>query len=113
MSPSSSLYLGNSSSVHDYLKKLGVTLVAANSPDHFLADCPKLHGKGPGNGTNDFRAEVCNGSETSQTVLAVGREKYHRAKGQVCVESECGAVALGRPYLFPPLSSGGALVARP
>ena len=29
------------------------------------------------------------------------------------VESECGAVALGRPYLFPPLSSGGALVARP
>jgi hypothetical protein len=32
MSPSSSLYLGNSSSVHDYLKKLGAMLVAANSP---------------------------------------------------------------------------------
>jgi len=29
------------------------------------------------------------------------------------VESECGAVALGRPYLLPPLSFGGALVARP
>ena len=40
MSPSSSLYLGNSSSVHDYLKKLDVTLVAANSPDHFLEDAP-------------------------------------------------------------------------
>src|SRR3984957_16631419 len=29
------------------------------------------------------------------------------------VESECGAVALGQACLFPPLSSGGALVARP
>jgi hypothetical protein len=29
------------------------------------------------------------------------------------VESECGAVAVGRTYLFPPLSSGGALVVRP
>jgi hypothetical protein len=36
-----------------------------------------------------------------------------RPKGLLWVESECGAVALGRPYLFPPLSSGGALVARP
>ena len=26
------------------------------------------------------------------------------------VESRCGAVALGCTYLFPPLSSGGALV---
>jgi hypothetical protein len=40
MSPRSSLYLGNSSSVHDYLKKLGIALVAANSPDHFLVDRP-------------------------------------------------------------------------
>jgi hypothetical protein len=38
--PSSSLYLANSSGVHDYLKKLGVTLVAANSPDQFLVDRP-------------------------------------------------------------------------
>jgi len=29
------------------------------------------------------------------------------------VESRCGAVALGRTYLFPPLSPGGALVVRP
>ena len=29
------------------------------------------------------------------------------------VESRCGAVAVGRACLFPPLSSGGALVARP
>jgi hypothetical protein len=29
------------------------------------------------------------------------------------VESSCGAVALGRPYLLPPLSSGGALVVQP
>ena len=29
------------------------------------------------------------------------------------VESRCGAVAVGRTYLFPPLSSGGALVVRP
>ncbi len=29
------------------------------------------------------------------------------------VESRCGAVSLGRTYLFPPLSSGGALVVRP
>jgi hypothetical protein len=29
------------------------------------------------------------------------------------VESECGAVAVGRTYLLPPLSSGGALLIRP
>src|SRR5262249_39753155 len=29
------------------------------------------------------------------------------------VESRCGAVAVGRTYLFPPLSSGGALVVWP
>ena len=29
------------------------------------------------------------------------------------VESRCGAAALGRTYPFPPLSSGGALIARP
>src|SRR6202049_2209766 len=31
----------------------------------------------------------------------------------VVVESRCGAVALGRTYLLPPLSSGGALVVQP
>src|SRR5450830_992444 len=29
------------------------------------------------------------------------------------VESRCGAVALGRTYLLPPLSSGGALMVPP
>ena len=29
------------------------------------------------------------------------------------VKSRCGAVALGRTYLLPPLSSGGALVVQP
>ena len=29
------------------------------------------------------------------------------------VESRCGAVALGRTYLLPPLSSGGVLVVQP
>ena len=38
MSPSCSLYLGNNSRVHDYLKRLDVTLVAANSPD--VEDAP-------------------------------------------------------------------------
>jgi hypothetical protein len=32
------------------------------------------------------QANVSNGSETSQTVLAAGREKYHQAKGQVCAK---------------------------
>src|SRR5215813_10803093 len=40
MSPSCGLYLGNNSSVHDYLKRLDVTLVAANSPD--VEDAPRL-----------------------------------------------------------------------
>jgi hypothetical protein len=33
--------------------------------------------------------------------------------GLTLVESECGAVAVGRTYLFPPLSSGGASLVRP
>src|SRR5258708_9134148 len=32
---------------------------------------------------------------------------------RICVESRCGAVALGRTYLLTPLSSGGALVVQP
>src|SRR5215469_3336604 len=35
------------------------------------------------------------------------------AEGPIRVESECGAVAVGRAYLLPPLSSGGASLARP
>jgi hypothetical protein len=38
------------------------------------------------------------GSETSQTALAAGREKYHRAKGQVCAHQRTCRVSrlLGR-----------------
>src|SRR5439155_26124878 len=32
---------------------------------------------------------------------------------RVMVESRCGAVAVGRTYLLPPLSSGGASLVRP
>jgi hypothetical protein len=36
-----------------------------------------------------------------------------RSARQNVVESECGAVAVDRTYLLPPLSSGGASLARP
>jgi hypothetical protein len=36
-----------------------------------------------------------------------------RLEGPLSVESECGAVAVGRTYLLPPLSSGGASLVRP
>src|SRR3981189_3992931 len=32
---------------------------------------------------------------------------------RILVESRCGAVALGRTYLLPPLSSGGASIVPP
>jgi len=53
------------------------------------------------------------GSEMAQTRTGRSVEALYRNEWPGSVESECGAVALGRPYLFPPLSSGGALVARP
>src|SRR6202011_4675037 len=42
-----------------------------------------------------------------------GREAIERLIGKKTVESRCGAVAVGRAYLLPPLSSGGALPVRP
>jgi len=39
--------------------------------------------------------------------------KPDRRRGERWVESRCGAVAVGRTYLFPPLSFGGALAVRP
>jgi hypothetical protein len=39
--------------------------------------------------------------------------RWPTAKTTRLVESRCGAVALGRTYLLPPLSFGGALVVRP
>ena len=41
------------------------------------------------------------------------KERFASFMRVVAVESGCGAVALGRTYLFPPLSSGGASLARP
>ena len=43
-------------------------------------------------------------------LAVIHRRQSNRLAG---VESGCGAVAVGRACLFPPLSSGGALVARP
>src|SRR6516162_5685509 len=40
--------------------------------------------------------------------LRLGAREWAR-----CVESRCGAVAVGRTYLLPPLSSGGASLVRP
>src|SRR5205807_7418873 len=40
------------------------------------------------------------------------RQKSEPA-GRGLVESRCGAVAVGRTYLLPPLSSGGASLVRP
>src|SRR5271154_5514368 len=36
-----------------------------------------------------------------------------RVESPQSVESECGAAAVGRTYLLPPLSSGGASLVRP
>ena len=43
-------------------------------------------------------------------VSAVDRN-IRKHGGQHCIESRCGAVAVGVVCLLPPLSSGGALVA--
>jgi hypothetical protein len=40
-------------------------------------------------------------------------EAMFRAERPVTVESRCGAVAVGRTYLLPPLSFGGASLVRP
>src|ERR1700682_4233056 len=45
------------------------------------------------------------GSTSSGSTPNVGTTRW--------VESRCDAVAVGRTYLFPPLSSGGALVVQP
>jgi transposase len=46
-------------------------------------------------------------------VPPIAPEFLHCSDSTKRVESRCGAVAVGRTYLFPPLSSGGALVVRP
>ena len=60
--------------------------------------------------------------ETSASFEARSAPRSHPTKapfrgnaaiGRFRVKSRCGAVAVGPTYLFPPLSSGGALVVRP
>jgi hypothetical protein len=52
----------------------------------------------------------CTIAIASRFFYARGRRwSFYTAK----VESECDAVAVGRTYLLPPLSSGGALVVQP
>src|SRR6266481_5491934 len=41
------------------------------------------------------------------------RQHWTSSQGRFWVESGCGAVAVGRTYLLPPLSFGGALLVRP
>ena len=43
----------------------------------------------------------------------LARSALPRERFSPVVELRCGAVSVGRTYLFPPLSSGGALVVRP
>src|SRR6266436_2152497 len=49
------------------------------------------------------------GAKQTSPMRASTSENDHTA----WVESECGAVAVGRTYLLPPLSFGGALLVRP
>jgi hypothetical protein len=50
--------------------------------------------------------------ETCRPIPSMGKTGHDRraVEATLLVESRCGAVALGRTYLLPPLSSGGALV---
>src|ERR1700745_543780 len=52
-----------------------------------------------------FAGDLATGFRTPQ-VLGSAPSRFR-------VESECGAVAVGRTYLLPPLSSGGASLVRP
>ena len=48
-----------------------------------------------------------------RSLLGESRRGPDIAKSTLMVESRCGAVAVGRTCLLPPLSSGGALVVPP
>ena len=50
---------------------------------------------------------------SSEAAPVADRRRVKRSSSMKSVESKCGAVTLGRACLFPPLSSGGALVAQP
>src|ERR1700720_4097044 len=56
-------------------------------------------------------AAILSRMRSPMTSLELSEGQQH-VEGQA-VESECGAVAVGRTYLLPPLSSGGASLVRP
>jgi hypothetical protein len=59
--------------------------------------------------TTSLRFEWCvrNGSETSQTVLAAGREKYHRAKGKFVPRTDLTRSPGGRRRRIQVVYQGG------
>src|SRR5262249_7297347 len=65
-----------------------------------------------GRQARDFPAGEANGA-AAQSGMAHDRGEQGRLADAIAVESECGAVAVGRTYLLPPLSSGGASLVRP
>ena len=73
---------------------------AADAPDGIDA---QLHG--------DLAAVLALSEPEQQKLPAVGAVGSQLSV--VAVESRCGAVTVGRTYLFPPLSSGGASLVRP
>src|ERR1019366_9019206 len=67
--------------------------------------------------TDGFKNGTSRPAPSACRFLQQNREQTRRAIQAeplpFLVESRCGAVALGRTYLLPPLSSGGALVVPP
>jgi hypothetical protein len=51
--------------------------------------------------------------QSTRSLSAANSDPVLAYERPLCVESRCGVVALGRTYLLPPLSSGGALVVPP
>jgi hypothetical protein len=66
-----------------------------------------------------FEKFIAIGPSSLQRLTIFGRDRrdsgrfWRTLEMSKMVESECDAVVVGRTYLFPPLSSGGALVFRP
>src|SRR5713101_9367736 len=65
-----------------------------------ISSIPKTIALGTSVKSRQLRKQFC---------APLARATFHTA----WVESECGAVAVGRTYLLPPLSFGGALLVRP
>src|SRR5437660_2929602 len=67
-------------------------------------------------GSNDPTAYKSVARRCAQWRAPLGSSTEAPSRRRSCakkVESECGAVAVGRAYLLPPLSSGGASLVRP